>query len=467
MKLTDRVKSWFGGTQDENNSLFGQTQLGNDVLRIGSAKQTGGFASAQTLYVTTSGQSQSGITINTQFLSQNSTVLSCMMKKAQAIAQLPVNVMYQLPDGRKVNALTHKEVPNADRKRAQQVMGLLNNPNPFQTRYDLISQLSQWLDLTGEGFWVWIRKTPDSTTEFPKEVYLLDSTLIAASINGQGYPLYRLSSPAYYWDKGQEFTAAQIAHFIETDWHGHSGLSKGTMAVELVALDQYIDILANYVMLNSTKVTGVLTTEQVIPDQKFKEIAERLKLFMANMGQSRSTDPSKPGQAMLLDSGMKYENMPLPDLQNSSISTLKNQTISRLCALFGVPAAMLGLADAKFNNMQQMRAEWYATTLYPLTVNISQVLGKHLLKGFPSLCIDFDFRDFLKGDNETQIAYAVAAVSNGIMTQNEAREYLGMETKDDDEANKLKQASSPEPMKQSGQSTGGDGGPKVGNTNMP
>lgn len=465
MKITDRIKGWF--RSDESNALLGQTQLGNDILRIQGSGNPAGLANAQTLYVTTSGVSQAGTVVDIQLLSRNSTVATCMMKKGQALAQLPIRICYRTPDGKTVDAIEDSSVPNREKKRAIAVLGLLNDPNPFQTRYDFISQISQWLDLTGEVFLAWLRNDPESTTEFPKEAYLLDSTLMAASINGQGYPQYRISSPAYYWDKGQNLTMYQVAHIVETNWHGHSGLNKGTMAVELIALDQYIDILANYVMVNSTKVTGILTTDQVIPDQKFKELAERLKLFMANMGTSRSTDPSKPGQTMLLDNGMKYDPLPLPDLSSASIQTLKDQTTKRICALFGVPASLLGLADSKFNNLQQLRAEWYATSLYPLAINITKQLNKALLRGFPTLSVEFDFKDFLKGDNEAQMNYAVAAVSNGIMTPNEARQYIGLESLADEEANKLKQASKPEPMQKSGQDTGGGGGAPLGSTNKP
>ena len=45
---------------------------------------------------------------------------------------------------------------------------------------------------------------------------------------------------------------------------------------------------------------------KINPDSKYKEIAARLKDGWSQLTGSRPTDPSKPGQGMLLDNGMKY-----------------------------------------------------------------------------------------------------------------------------------------------------------------
>ncbi len=53
-----------------------------------------------------------------------------------------------------------------------------------------------------------------------------------------------------------------------------------------------------------------------------------------------------------------------------------------------------------------------------------------MLSGYPNLCIEFQTQDFLKGAPLDQMNYAVAGVNNGIMTPNEAREYLGKQNMD-------------------------------------
>jgi len=59
-------------------------------------------------------------------------------------------------------------------------------------------------------------------------------------------------------------------------------------------------------------------------------------------------------------------------------------------------------------------------------VNVQQKLKQHLFAGYPNLYVEFDTRNFLKGAPLDQMNFANAGVSGGIMTPNEAREYLGM-----------------------------------------
>jgi HK97 family phage portal protein len=180
----------------------------------------------------------------------------------------------------------------------------------------------------------------------------------------------------------------------------------------------------------------------------------------------KTSDPSKAGQGMLLDNGMKYMPIDMLTLQDADAAALKTQTMKRICALFGVPPAMLGVADGKYNNTQTMLDEFYKSTMYPLLVNIQQKLKQQLFVGYPSLCIEFDTRDFLKGAPLDQMNYVTAAVSNGIMTPNEARNYINMPSLDG--ADELKtDAKAAEPIAgTSPQDTGGGGGSQTRKMNI-
>jgi phage portal protein BeeE len=73
-----------------------------------------------------------------------------------------------------------------------------------------------------------------------------------------------------------------------------------------------------------------------------------------------------------------------------------------------------------------MLDEFYKSTMYPTIINIQQKLRQHLFVGYPNLCIEFDTRNFLKGAPLDQMNFAVAGVGAGVMTPNEARQYMGM-----------------------------------------
>ena len=448
----------------ESNTLFGQTQLGNNVVYQGQGgKQT---VSQQLLYVTTSSVTDAGRTVDISTLSRNSTVMACVGVKARALAQLPIKIMVKMDDGTFVDALQSDKVTTREKAKAKQVLNLLTQPNNFQSQYEFWYQWSMWQDLAGETFTLWWRKNQEDSMQTPTEAYNLDATLITVRLTPTRYPAYQLSTPSYGFNKDEPLAAHQVMHISEAAWQGAAGFNKGILATELVALDQDIDLYANFIMQNGAKPSGMFVTDQVIPDAKYKEVASRLKEAWANMTGSRQQDASKPGQGMLLDQGMKYEKLEMLTLQDADCRELKNQTMKRICGLFGVPPAMIGIADQKYNNTQTMMDEFYKATMYPMVVNLEQKLNQQLFRGFPNLCVRFDTKDFLKGAPIDQMNLVVAGVNAGILTPNEAREYINMPKLDGaDELKEDSKATDPLP-KSSAQDTGGGGGNQKNKMNI-
>ena len=451
-------------TANESNTLFGQTALGNNIIYSGS--NTRPTVNTQVLYVTTASTNTAGRTIDMSLLTRNSTVMACVGAKARAMAQLPIKVMCEQEDGSYLDAVKDKSVGARDKNKARQVSKLLNNPNNFQSKYEFWYQWLMWLELSGEAFTLWWREDQKNPTQTPMEMYVLDSTLIAVTINPARYPSYRLSTPSYGFSKDEPLAAHQVMHVKEAAWQGSAGFNKGILAAELVTLDQDIDVYANFIMLNGAKPTGMFTTEQVIPDGKYKELAARLKEAWSNMTGSQRTDESKPGQGMLLDQGMKYTPIDILTLQDTQAAELKIQTMKRICGLFGVPPAMVGIADQKYNNTQTMLDEFYKSTMYPTIVNVQEKLKQQLFNGYPSLSVQFDTSNFLKGAPIDQMNYVKAGVDAGILTPNEAREYLGKAQIEG--GGELKQDTKPsDPIAGSSpQDTGGGGGNQKNKMNI-
>lgn len=449
---------------EEANVVLGQLQLGNQVI-YGTANK--GQTAQQLLYVTTSSTTVAGRVLDISALTRNSTVMACVGAKARALAQCSLSIMSKQDDGTFVDALRDTSVGARDKAKAKQVLNLLQNPNNFQNQYEFWYQWCMWQDITGESFTLWWRKNQKDALQTPIEMYNLDSTLITVVLTPTRYPQYRLSTPSYGFSKDEPLEYHQVMHVKEAAWQGSSGFNKGILASELVALDQDIDIYANFIMQNGAKPSGMFTTDQVIPDAKFKEVASRIKETWNAMTGSRNSDPSKAGQGMLLDQGMKYTPIDMLTLQDAEAAALKIQTMKRICGLFSVPPAMLGIDDQKYNNTQTMLDEFYKTTMYPMIINIEQKLNQHLFRGYPNLCVRFDTKDFLKGAPLDQMNFVTAGVKAGIMTPNEAREYLNMRMVEgaDELANPDKKAAEPLPGT-SPQDTGGGGGNQTRRMNI-
>lgn len=444
-KITDAFGVLTGSKQvAEANTLFGNTTLGNNVL-VGTGGQA---ATIQQQYVSISGVTSAGKTMSLTEISRNATVKTCLDLKARTLAQLPIEVKVTLDDGSVVD-IDHKEVSQRERDKAKAVLSLLNNPNNFQTRYEFYWQLSAWISLTGEGYVLLWRKNQDSATQTPVELYVLDSSLMVATIGPTRYPRYKISSPnTNFFDTSigqlgfkdkQEFEAHQILHYKEQPWQGSAGFNKLTQAVELISLDQDCDVYANFVMKNGAKITGVFSLPQgvKIPDEIYKQVEQRLKTQLSNMANTNSNDPSPPGSSLLLEDGAMFNQLSMMKVTDTDLLNLKKFSTERICALFGVPPAMIGLGDKSFNNTSVLLDEYYRSTLYPMLVNLQEHLDKSLLKGFPRLCLQFDTSDLLKGSVNDQADYAIAMVRAGLMTPNEGRRYVGMSAIKDEHADML------------------------------
>jgi phage portal protein BeeE len=224
----------------ESNTLFGQTALGNVVLR--NAGQPTTAAGYQLLYVTTSSVTDAGRVVDMSTLSRNSTIMSCIGLKARAISQLPIKVMTYGDDGSLVDACTDKTVSKRDQAKARSVLSLLQNPNHFQSQYEFWYQFIMWHELAGETFTLLWRKDQDQVLQTPLEMYVLDSTLITAQLTETRYPAYRVATPTYGFSKDEPLKSHQIIHMMDAAWQGSGSFNKGILATELVALDQDIDL---------------------------------------------------------------------------------------------------------------------------------------------------------------------------------------------------------------------------------
>ena len=114
MAILDIFKRKGNKTASESNTLFGQTALGNNILR--NIQGQGYQATNQLLYVTTSSVNTAGRVVDMSMLSRNSTVIACVNAKARSLAQLPKRVMAYTEDGKLVDAVLSDKVSTRDKR---------------------------------------------------------------------------------------------------------------------------------------------------------------------------------------------------------------------------------------------------------------------------------------------------------------------------------------------------------------
>ena len=109
-----------------------------------------------------------------------------------------------------------------------------------------------------------------------------------------------------------------------------------------------------------------------------------------------------------------------------------------IAMVFDVPPVLLGdLSRATFSNVEELHRMLYVTVLRPWLTFFEETLKTQLLDTEPEwaedgLFYEFDLGEVLRGDKSAEIAAAVQAFTNGLMTLNEVRAVLNLPPIDDE-----------------------------------
>ena len=374
--MFDKIKKLF---KKENNSIYGGQMLGNQLL-WSSNLSAGNY---QASLITQGSQTNAGQRVDGQFVVRNSTALTCISLKARMVSQLPFKVMQEDVNGQLIDPIYNLSPKTTIYQKAKEINLLLKRPNRFQTGPELFNQIMLQHEIFGQVF-IYMKRIDDMNSNSPViELTLLDPTLTYTSINPMGYPVYNLSSPIGKGMIDNSFQYWNVIHIKDLPYHGHDSFQKGWLAAELMAMDSGIDFLANFVLANSPKTSTVLkpNDDKLFDQKKFDNLIGIINAKLAKMDPVANSDQSKSsaGGLLVLPYDVNIDRLPLPSLQDADVAALKQQTMSRIAALYGVPVAMLGITDAKFNNLSSLLNEFYRSTLNPILVNIQDNLTRQLL----------------------------------------------------------------------------------------
>ena len=235
----------------------------------------------------------------------------------------------------------------------------------------------------------------------------------------------------YTFDKANVYDESQIIHIRDFANHTTDGLSKVLQCANLVAIDNQIDYQMADIFRNGSALSGVVTFPTDVDKATADNLVESWKGKFGANGSAR-------GGVLVLGNGAQLEQLSPLTAADSDMLQLKEQTISRICAVFKVPSYMLEQSNGtQYNNLSQRQTSFYRDSIAPLVMNIEQKLSMALLGTDYSLCVSFDTQELIKGDLATAVQVAVSGVRNGVLTQNEGRELIGYNPMDQEGADEL------------------------------
>jgi HK97 family phage portal protein len=120
--------------------------------------------------------------------------------------------------------------------------------------------------------------------------------------------------------------------------------------------------------------------------------------------------------------------------KDMALPELHNLTESRICAVFGVPAilvgANVGLQRSTYSNYREARLAFHSETLEPMVSRILRHLNRNLFDDYPgNETLTVDWAEMRSGldDREAMTSRVTGLFAGGIVTLNEAREQLGLQ----------------------------------------
>ena len=230
----------------------------------------------------------------------------------------------------------------------------------------------------------------------------------------------------YSTDHGVKVYAAEsIFHLKGMGTEGIVGAERNNFAREAYGLTVAAETFAAKQFANGGRPGGVITFDAFLTnDQREKARA---------LYHGISEGPANANRLWILEGGSKYQALDFAADQMQMIAT-RNMQLSEIARFFGVPEVMIGAgtntSSAWPASFEQQLIYFLNFTLNPYLDEWEAAIAQRLVpfEQRNTVYADHDVSQFIKMDSKTRAEYLAALVQNGLMTRNEARRSLNLQT---------------------------------------
>ena len=281
---------------------------------------------------------------------------------------------------------------------------LVNEPNPYQTKYDFVKYMTSHLALTGNAYAFINRDVRNIGTELhpiaPQYVTpVMQDGILFYKVSMAGYP--------------PMIPATEMLHFKgmcgDNPLVGLSPvvLHAETLGIDLAAISQSAGVYKNGVL------KFLLTSDSQIKIDQAGPLKKSLDDVID--GASRSA---------VMPNGIKMEKLSLSPEEAQYLETRKFSS-EEIARIFGVPASMIGASAGIKSSVEQEYQDFYARTLMSYAINIEQELARKLLTENDKLTyyFKFNFNSLLRASANERADYYNKGIRGGWLSRNEARLY--------------------------------------------
>lgn len=316
---------------------------------------------------------------------------------SDSIAMLPVHVMFEDKDGFRTRYNEH----SANK--------LLNNqPNTLMTRYQFIKLLIIDVMLRGNGF-AYIRRDEAGNAI---ELQYLRSDMVTINYNELTRELnYRCNTIT------GTIEPCNMIHLVKYSTDGVHGISILQNAKNTLALTSDTEKQAHNFFKSGCALSGVLTVQGQLQDKQKEQIRSSWN----------SAYNSDGGGLAVLQGNMSYQPISI-NATDAQLLESRLFNISDIARFFGLSPVLLGdLSKSSYSTLEQSQLQFLSQTLQPYITMIEQEFSRKIFR--PSelnLSVNIDEKALIMTDKAALASYYVQMLQNGLMTANEIRKEIGL-----------------------------------------
>lgn len=349
------------------------------------------------------GASKSGQSVTVANALKVATVLACVRVISEGVAQVPFKLLKA--DGRqRIEAREHPLWDLLHRK-----------PNDVTTSFGFRETLAIHAALTGNGFAFISRGHGGKVLELiniePGAVTVVRSD--------------RMGEPPTYKIRGkngetQTFPAESILHIQGPSWDGVAGMEVVKLAREAIGLAMATEEAHARLHSNAARPGGLLSVDGTLKDDQFKALRKWIE--------DNYTGGSNTWKTMILDRSAKFLPTAMSGVDAQHLETRRFQ-IEEVCRIFRVMPIMVCSNDkaSTYAGAEQNFLAHVVHTLQPWYERIEQAIDCQLLTAAERSAgyyTKLEESGLLRGALKDTAEYLYKLVGIGILTRNEARQFL-------------------------------------------
>jgi HK97 family phage portal protein len=336
-------------------------------------------------------QTTSGMAVNSNSAMSIASVHACVRVIADAISGLSFKLYFD--DG-----------TNKRQVVAHYSNYVLNEPNPYQTKFDFMTFMTAQLVLKGNAY-AYIKRDERfiATALHP----IVSDTVSAYLMDGEMF--YRVNAPGF----PSVVPASDMLHFkgLSTDnvLVGKSPIvmHAETLGIDLAAIKSSAAVYKNGTLKFLLKSQSKIDQAQAAPFRKsLDDVIE---------GNQRST---------VLPHGVEMEKLSMTPEEAQYIQA-RQFSAEEIARIFGVPASMIGAKDGIKSSVEQEYQDFYSRTLMSYCINIEQEMRRKLLTETDKTYyyFKFNFNSLLRASANDRADFYNKGIRGGWLSPNEARAF--------------------------------------------